>query len=209
MAYSYQAKTRLDKLKFSPNENPLAEMANVKTKTRFVRTGQASQLANIETGEITHTSMLHEINLVDEAHFVKLFAAGVIAMFALTRTAQKVFNLLLKRYQTEKMSNGYADCVELFWFDNKLDGEAIGITEQTFKKGLRELIDKQFLYPRITHSYWINPNLFFKGDRVMFVREYRKTKTIESKKTKEKNEPLRDPNTIDLLTSKTDKEPNK
>lgn len=202
MGYAYQPKTRLDKLEFSPNINPLAEQAQVRTKNKMVRSGRAEMLANLDTGEVTHASILHEVNQVDEEHFVKIFEAGVVAMFSLSRTAQKVFNLVLKRYQASAMKGGYSDCVELFWFDNKLDGVAIGITEVTFKKGLRELLDKQFLYPRITHSYWVNPNLFFKGDRVMFVREY--VKTAKSKKSPKLEQ--RDPNTIDFINGVPDAE---
>lgn len=206
MAYAYTPQTRLDKLNYSPTNNPLAEIAQVRTKQKMVRSGHAEMLANIETGEITHASLIHEVNQVDEEHFVKIFAAGVIAMFSLSRTAQKVFNLVLKRYQASTMAGGYSDCVELFWFDNKLDGQSIGITEPTFKKGLRELIDKQFLYPRMPHSYWVNPNLFFKGDRVMFIREYRKTSAKKPTKKTGNALPERDPNTVDFINEATDKE---
>ena len=48
--------------------------------------------------------------------------------------------------------------------------------EDTFKKGLRELLDKGFLAPKSPTSYWTNPALFFKGDRVMFIKEYRRRK---------------------------------
>lgn len=151
----------------------MIETAEVKTRNRMVRSGRAEMLVSAETGEIKHASILHQIEETDEAHFVKIFAAGVVAMFSLSRTAQKVFNLVLKRYQASDIAGGYNDCVDLFWFDDKLDGQQIGITEQTFKKGLRELLDKQFLWPRIPHSYWVNPNLFFKGNRVIFIKEYR------------------------------------
>lgn len=185
MAYAYEPKTRLDQLKYSPTTNPLAESAQVKTRSKLVRSGRAEMMANIDTGEIKHVSLLHEVNQVDQEHFVKIFAAGVIAMFELSRTAQKVFNLVLQRYQAADMTGGFSDSVNLFWFNNGLDGQSIGISEPTFKKGLRELIDKNFLWPKQPNIYWVNPNLFFKGDRVLFVKEYRKVKTIENEdKTK-------------------------
>lgn len=216
MAYAYTPKTRLDKLNYSPTDNPLAIAAEIRTKTKFVRSGRAEMLVNVETQEVTHASMMHQITEIDEAHFVKIFAQGVTAMFDLSRTAQKVFALVLKRYQESEMPGGYSDCIDLFWFDDKLDGQAIGITEQTFKKGLRELLDKQFLYPRIPHSYWINPNLIFKGDRVVFIKEWRKKAKAKGKALAEKagNEkwqqkaalPDRDPNTIDYINNATDRE---
>jgi hypothetical protein len=58
--------------------------------------------------------------------------------------------------------------------------------------------------------YWINPHLFFKGDRVAFVREYVKRKVVDDKRPEEgataKAEPVRDPNTIDIFNGKADAE---
>ena len=51
-----------------------------------------------------------------------------------------------------------------------------GHGERTFRRGLIELLEKRFLYPKTSSSYWINPSLFFKGDRVLFIKEYRRRK---------------------------------
>lgn len=208
MARVYKPNTRLDRLNFSPENNPLAEHSEVKSKNRLVRAGRLEHFTNVQSGEITHTSLLHEIVPVDTEHFVKIFASGVIAMYELTRTAQRVFALVLKKYQESEMKGGFSDTVELFWFNAGLDGKAAGMSEETFNRGLRELIDKQFLYPRITHSYWVNANLFFKGDRVMFIKEYRKiTKAKAAAKTNTAAQlHKRDPNTVDFVNKVTDAE---
>jgi hypothetical protein len=52
----------------------------------------------------------------------------------------------------------------------------VGMSEYTFKRGLRELLDKRFISPKDGVSFWTNPALFFKGDRVMFIKEYRRRK---------------------------------
>jgi hypothetical protein len=49
------------------------------------------------------------------------------------------------------------------------------MSDRTFHGGLKELLAKGFLAPKAPNQYWVNPALFFKGDRVAFVREYRKT----------------------------------
>jgi hypothetical protein len=46
------------------------------------------------------------------------------------------------------------------------------MSEKTFQRGLKELLAKLFLAPKGPSAYWVNPALFFKGDRVLFVREY-------------------------------------
>jgi hypothetical protein len=40
-------------------------------------------------------------------------------------------------------------------------------------------INKGFLSPKLRGSFWINPTLFFKGDRVAFITEYRRNKETE------------------------------
>ena len=77
------------------------------------------------------------------------------------------------------MSRGFADAIELFWFGDGIEGRDVGMKEDTFKKGLRELLDKGFLAPKSPTSFWTNPALFFKGDRVLFIKEYRRRKPTE------------------------------
>ena len=95
-------------------------------------------------------------------------------MYGLTRTGHRVFQAVLNEYQRTPMSGGYADAVELFWFNDGLNGHRLDMSEKTFQRGLKELLSKRFLAPKSTSFFWINPALFFKGNRVAFIREYRR-----------------------------------
>jgi len=158
----------------SPQVNPLVEVQEFRTKRRYVKTGRSEDLINPSTGEVMGVSAIHQIEERDDAEFVKVFAAGVAASYELTKTAQRVFQVVLDQYQRTPMSRGYADAVDLYWFDNGLDGRSVDMSERTFQRGLRELIDKRFLHPKGPSSFWTNPALFFKGDRVLFIKEYRR-----------------------------------
>ena len=109
----------------------------------------------------------------DEEHFVKVFTQGVKLSFDLSKAGHRVFQAVLEKYQREKMTGGYADSLSLFWFGKGLDGVELGMSKYTFNRGLKELLEKGFLFPRKPNEYWVNPALFFKGDRVAFLREYR------------------------------------
>lgn len=81
------------------------------------------------------------------------------------------------------MSRGYADYVNLLWFDNGIEGRDVNMSSYTFNRGLKELLDKKFLAPKDGVSFWTNPALFFKGNRVLFIKEYRRTvKETETEK---------------------------
>jgi hypothetical protein len=167
----------LKKLDYSPTVNPLLEPREITVKRRYVRAGSSQELINPGTGEVSHVAAIHEVVEKDDAEFVKVFAAGVSATYDLSKTGQRVFQVVLDEYQRTPMHGGYADSIELFWFGDGLAGRDVGMSEKTFQRGLKELLGKQFLAPRSPSSFWVNPALFFKGDRVMFIKEYRRKRS--------------------------------
>lgn len=164
----------LRKLDFSPLVNPLVEPQQIQSKRRFVRSGRADELINPATGEVHGVATIHLVEERDDAEFVKVFAAGVAASYELSKTAQRVFQVVIDVYQRTPMSRGFADSIDLFWFGDGIEGRDVGMSEKTFQRGLKELLEKRFLYPKTPTSFWTNPALFFKGDRVLFVKEYRR-----------------------------------
>ena len=78
------------------------------------------------------------------------------------------------------MRQGFAESIELAWFNDGLSGRAVDMSEKTFQRGLKELLAKQFLAPRSPSTFWVNPALFFKGDRVKFITEYRRKSSISA-----------------------------
>ena len=188
MAIAYKPKTNLSKLDYSPTINPLVEPQQIKTKRRYVKSGRSDELINSNTGEVVGVAAIHQIEDKDDAEFVKVFAAGVAASYDLTKTAQRVFQVVLDQYQRTPMSRGYADYVNLFWFGDGIEGRDVGMSEFTFKRGLRELLDKRFLHPKDSASFWTNPALLFKGDRVMFIKEYRRRVSSADQKEREELE---------------------
>jgi hypothetical protein len=176
------AKKQLPKLRnlaYSPVINPLAEPQKIVTKRRYVKSGRGADLVDPSTGEVHAVATIHQVEDRDDAEFVKVFAAGIKAAYELGKTAGRVFQVVLEQYEREPMNKGFADSVYLAWFDGGLSGQKIGMSEATFNRGMRELVDKGFIYPRSPSLYWTNPNLFFKGDRVMFVKEYRRRKSTK------------------------------
>jgi hypothetical protein len=178
----------LKKLDYFPTMNPLMEPRQVNVKKRYVRTGKTEELVNSATGEVSHVSAIHQVEERDDAEFVKVFAAGVSAAYDLNRTAQRVFQAVLAEYERTPMTRGFADTVELFWFGNGLSGRDIGMSEKTFQRGLKELLGKGFLAPKSSSIFWVNPSLFFKGDRVMFIKEYRRRVIKEDQSKREELE---------------------
>lgn len=178
----------LRRLDFSPDVNPLIEPRQIELKRRRVQTGFKRDLIDAQTGEITHAATIHTVEEKDDAEFVKVFAAGVKAIYDLSRTAARVFQVVLEIYQNEPMSGGFADSIYLAWFDGGLSGKDVGMSDDTFSRGLKELLAKGFLAPKAPNLFWVNPTLFFKGDRVMFLREYRRKRSSADQAKREQLE---------------------
>lgn len=159
----------------SPDRNPFGTANEITTRTlKKVIANTRTPLMNIETGEVNYYNSIHKIEEKDSEHFVKVYAAGMSASFELSTTAQKVFAAILDQYLKTPISGGYADSLELYWYGDGIEGRDVGMSERTFQRGLRELIEMSFLWPRKGSSYWVNPGMFFKGDRVLFIKEYRR-----------------------------------
>lgn len=176
----------LRSLRYSPDVNPLISPREVTVRQRHVRTGTSQTLVNTATGEVAAIAAHHIIEEVDDAQFVKVFAAGIKAIYDLSRTAVRVFHVVLEVYQGEPMSGGFADSIYLASFQGLLNGKALGMSDDTWQRGLKELLAKGFLAPRQPSLFWVNPNMFFKGDRVLFLREYvRKSSSADQRKREE------------------------
>ena len=163
----------LSRLEYSPNINPLLQPHEIEIKSKRKVTSFAKNVTDLTTGEIHKSAAIMTIEDVDEAQFVKIFAPTIAATYGLTKTALRVFQEILVQYQKMKMSGGYVEDVRLFWFDGGLDGRALDMSEKTFQRGIKELLENQFIYPRQPGIFWVNPALFFRGDRVRFIKEYR------------------------------------
>jgi hypothetical protein len=168
-------------------ENPF--MLDMTTKTRRIvnRRGDM-ELINRETGEIAAPiAGFWEAQEVDSTKFVKLFVAGVKALKELTGAGTKVFEVLYQNIQEEAIGK---DQIYLSFFN--VDQALTPMSQATYKRGMSELIAKGFLASTPNQNwYWLNPSYVFNGDRLAFVKEYRKASSPKG---------LKDDKTVDMFT---------
>lgn len=167
-------------------KNPFLSGAEVATKTRRVTNKRGDMmLVNSNTGEIqTQIAGFWEAEEVDSTKFVKLFIRGVKALKELTGAGTKVFEVL---YLTVQENIGKDRVLMSF---AEVDQALTPMSESTFMRGMRELVEKKFIAATPTLGvYWLNPDFVWNGDRLAFVKEYRKKQM----------EPQRDTKTLDLF----------
>ena len=153
----YKSNPFLESLKI-----PLVPKSNM-----FVKRDEA--VINLSSGNLQEDVLLTgKRKYVNGEHFIKIFVKEMETIFDLTRPAQKVFTYMLSKVEyNDRLHFDIDDCKTLLKY--KSDSQVFA--------GLKELLLNKFIARTSwTSVYWINPKLFYKGDRLFIIREYRKTK---------------------------------
>lgn len=163
-------------------ENPFWQPQEVKIGTKLVRIAGGMHIS--DEGESLSHSGIHQIKEVDEEEFVKVYTRNIKAFFDIKPTTQKVLMAVLDALQQTPNS----DSIYLPWFTVEKFSEKhhLKVSRSAFHTAMRELLLKGFLAEaEEPNRYWINPHLFFNGNRMVFVNEYRK------KPAEKKSKPIR------------------
>lgn len=176
-------KINLRRLEFNPFINPLVNEGSLKIDKKKVFTATSKTLTDLETGEILGTAAF-SVTEIDKKEFVKIFAMHKIEKEKLTAAGRRVLEEVLQVYIGEPMRNGYSETVYIYFYENEnkecfLNGNKIGLSLKTLQRGLKELIENGWISPKSPNVFWINPHLYFKGDRLLFLKEYRLKKKSE------------------------------
>lgn len=149
--------------------SPFLESLVVQTRGRRVTVAAGTTLIDMQTGEISGVTEIAQVVEVDKAEFVKLFTRDLAIWFDLKRAGLRCFGALLSIVQQEAVGR------DLVYFDHASKFvKPFGLSKQTFYRGIEELIEKKFIARHKSVGwYFINPSLFFNGNRARFVKEYR------------------------------------
>lgn len=130
----------------------------------------AFAMVSRETGEDFGDIAFGKQIKVDKTDFLKLYANGVKMFLDLKPAGIKVF-MLVYDYLLSK-AGWQTDSVVLIY--DMLDDEVQkDISQATFYRGIKDLINANFLAPSLqAGTYWINTDYVFRGDRLTLVNQY-------------------------------------
>lgn len=153
-------------------ENPFWRPTEVKVGTKKI-TIAGGFVTNTGTGEQTEYAGLHKVEFVDEEKFVKLFTQNLKAFFDLSSASQKVLQCVLIALQASPNKDGIF--LPFFMVEDYAQQTEQKISRTTFHRALKEMLEKGFIAESEQQNYfYINPHLFFNGDRMTFIHEYRR-----------------------------------
>ena len=108
-------------------------------------------------------AMAYEWEEVDKERFVKLYLAGLKQAAGLSKAGLAVFETVYKQVRERPGQ----DTVPL-------DSYSSGLHPVTYRRGLRELLEKQFLFRSPNPGlFFVNIRFMFNGDRLAFVKGYK------------------------------------
>lgn len=132
-------------------------------------------------GQQIAVAQIRQIKTVDSDRFVKLFVGELRSFFDLKPTALKILTVLINELSQARYMNGDTvmlnhEIVEEFFTREK----AAAPSKTAFYTAVEELIQKGFIAPaKFKPLFYINPAIFFNGDRVQFVKEFRRKRATE------------------------------
>jgi len=150
--------------------NPsVPERSGLPTRSRRMNVpgGKGSVIVDSSTGELKGIGGMgfYWEEEVDTTRFVKMFLEGIKQAAGLSKTGIQVFELV---YQ-EMRANPGSDEIKL----NQYLAKDHGLSDRTYQRGVRELLEKEFLYRSPSDGvFFVNIRFMFNGDRLAFVKSY-------------------------------------
>lgn len=139
------------------------------TRSRRIQVpgGKAAMIVDNSTGEIKGLGGMGFWweEEVDSTRFVKLFLDGIRQAAGLSKTGIQVFELVYHQMR----ANPGSDEIKL----NLYVAKDHGMSERAYQRGVRELLEKEFLYRSPSDGvFFVNIRFMFNGDRLAFVKSY-------------------------------------
>lgn len=150
---------------YQSNPSIPSESEIKRNKRAIIGSEKKGFLVDSGSGEILGHggAIAYEWEEVDKERFVKLYLAGLKQAAGLTKSGLMMFEVIYHQLR----ENSGKDTV-------LLDSASSGLEERTYNRGLRELLEKEFIF-RSTNPglFFVNIQFMFNGDRLAFVKGYK------------------------------------
>jgi hypothetical protein len=138
-----------------------------------IKRGKRAQIGNDHKGLVVDNSngeilghggaIVYEWEEVDKERFVKLYLAGLKQAAGLSKAGLAVFEIVYNQVRERPGQDSVP-----------LDARSSGLHAVTYRRGLRELLEKEFLFRSPNPGlFFVNIRFMFNGDRLAFVKGYK------------------------------------
>ncbi|MDE3240993.1 MAG: hypothetical protein KGN33_18710 [Paracoccaceae bacterium] len=177
------------KTKYAENPFTLAGVFTVPKKMKGTRVQTVGPMAvtDSHTGETMGVAEIRKVTEVDSDRFVKVFVGQLNAFYDLKPGSMKILTMVL--HEVARPQNMNSDRIYLNYdmaIEHFESQDTRPPAKGTFYAALAELTEKGFIAPATKLNLWfINPAIFFNGDRIRFTVELRKKRMSAAEKLEE------------------------
>lgn len=155
-------------------ENPFLQASGIATRKKRVTVKGNKAVVDMDTGEVEDVAEIVMVRTVDTEQFVKIFTQNLRVFFDLTSPTMKLLQVLLAQVQRTPNSDRVMLSMPIM-LDYFTETAQPSLSKASFHRAVKELLVKEFIAATaLPGLFFINPNLFFNGDRVRFVNEVKR-----------------------------------
>jgi hypothetical protein len=182
---SYKKVTKYERFKENPFIEKAVEDIKIIKKTQVIRAKDKGEIQMIVSGEgeLEGYSQFLRFIEVEEAQFAKVYLSQFSAFWELSKSAIRVFGYIINvlKPKSDSFIMRMEPCLEYTGYKQRKD----------VTTGISSLIEAGIIArSEYSDEYFINPLVFFNGDRVTFAKTYVK---------KQNKKASNNPNQIDLF----------
>lgn len=141
-------------------------------KNVFFTQMSRNSIVDVDTGEINHAKLqVVKVIRADKEKFVKIYTTHLKRFFELSAPGYKFLHYIL--HLTQNSIDKDKVYLSLDGAQNFFEEQGSKISSATYYRAVAELIDKLFIAETTQlYIFFINPKLFFNGDRVEFITQF-------------------------------------
>ena len=175
---------KLDEYKFNTTNPFLEETAyHVEKGEKVILMGNRdNDLMVDKEGNVKAHSVFAKRVKIDKAQFAKIYIGSLQSWFDLSKPSIRIFTYIIENLKPNKdyFMFDYEECMEHTKYKSK----------QSIVTGMRELMENKFIARgKKRYLYYINPTIFFNGDRFTFLKQYELKENDSRVAPKSINEP--------------------
>lgn len=160
----------------------------IKKGNQITAMGRSSRVVDSATGEVSDSEIaMVSKKVVDKEEFIKIFEGGISNIFDLTKSARDLFRAVLQMYLNQKMAGE-----KIYVSDVTLKEVGYAKARSTKNNALNQLLKAGFIakIKGEQNWYWVNPNMFYKGNRITLINQLAVEGTAEGEQLKEEQADL-------------------
>lgn len=158
------------------SENPFWFGFQMETRKKRAKleTADPKMLVGMTTGTKEGVSEISRVYEIDSEAFVKVYTRFMHIFFDTSKNAQKLFEVIMWKVGNDKEN----DCIYLHHKEANAyhkRARGTGYSSSSFYRAVDELIGKGIVArSALPHQFWINPAIFWNGDRLRFITEFKR-----------------------------------